>query len=807
MLQDLRFALRLARKNPGTALTTFLVLVLAIGGTTAIFSIVDAVLFRPLPFADSSRILRIFATDAYSNRDDVSMPDYLDWKKNVRGFSSTALFGTSQATLTGGGLPERVVLGRCEASLFSLLGVIPVRGRNFQDDENQPGHAAEAILSWKFWQRHFNGQDVLGQKLMLDGKPFVIVGIAPKSLSVLGRRDVWVPLTFDLAATANKRGFHSYEAFGRLEPNVTIGQIDAQLASRSAALARAFPNENKGVGARAAELQGTLTGEGLGSSQANFRSALLLLLCAVGALLLIACGNVANLNLVTASSRRHELAIRIAVGARPGRLFRQVLLEGVLLSLAAAICGVGLAWTLIRVFKSLPVTAIPRLEEIGVNGRALAFTLIVGVVTGVLCALIPAFRASLADLGSVLKQGSGRTTDSRSQQNLRRLFVAMETALAALLLVQSGLLLASFLRVVSINPDLADDHLLTLYFSVPGFNAAHLDNESIPALVQQILEHVEAVPGVRSAATTSTLPLTGTEAGGGVIVEGNQLARQIWAAPYAVWTAVSPHYFQTMQIRLLAGDDFGPGSPGKKIAIVNQTLAAKLFRKQNPIGKRISPAGPSPDWHQIIGIAADVPQEAIEKKPAPEMFVPSEATDTPWIALALRVRGDPRSYIAPVRRAIADVNGSVAVFLPRTMKEIVNRQYLWRGLQTSVIGAFAALAVALSGMGIYAVIAHSVNQRVREIGLRMALGASNGAVLRMILLQGTLPAVIGLTIGLAASLAISRFIASILFGVGPFDPAIYLSAAALLFAAALAATYFPARRASLLDPGVALREE
>ena len=807
MLQDFRFALRLARKSPATTLTIFVVLALAIGGTTAIFSIVDAVLFRPLPFRDSARLTRIFATDSSHSDDAVSMPDYLDWKKNVSGFSEMALFQTSQATLTGVALPERVVLGSTEASLFNLLGAIPVRGNFFPETENAMSQPDEALLSWNFWRTHFHGEDVLGHKLMLDGKPFLIVGVLPRSFAVFGRKDVWIPLALDLTGPKNKRGYHIYEAVGRLAPGVTIDQVNAQLAARSAALAQAFPAENQGVGARAIELRNTLSGEGIGANQGNFRHALFLLFAAVGTLLLIACGNVATINLVNASSRQHELAVRISVGAGRGRLFRQVMMEGVVISFSAALAGIAFAWALVKIFKALPITTIPRMDEIGIDMRVLGFAIALGVFTGVIAGLIPAIRAAGANLSLALKQGSGRTTDSRSQQHLRRLFVAFETCLAALLLVQSGLLLKSFIRVVDIHPALQVDHLLTMYVSLPMFDAKHLNNPAIPALIQQLIRKLEELPGVRSAATASSLPLTGTASGAGVLVQGRVQPRQLWQTPYADWSVVSPKYFRTLGIPLISGRDFDSDSPSRKIVIVNQALVHTLFSGQDAVGAKISGAFQSPDWYEVIGVVADVPQETLEKKAIPELFFPSEASDQPWMALALQVSGNPLNYVGPARRAIAKVNSSVAVFLPRTMRDILGRQVVWRGLQTYVIGAFALLAIALAGLGIYAVIAHSVNQRTREIGLRMALGASNQTVMRMVIWQGILPALIGGAVGLLASLWIGRLTASVLFGVAPLDPEIYVGATVLLAAAAAAATYFPAKRASMLDPSLALRNE
>ncbi len=808
MLQDFRFALRLARKNPGSTLISFFALALAIGGVTAIFSVVDMVILRPLPFPDSSRLVRIFATDFRGNDNDVSMPDYLDWERHLHSFSQLALFITTQATLTGGSTPERVVLGRAEASLLPVLGVQLLMGRNFRPEENQPGRDGEAILSWSYWQSHFAGRAVLGKILLLDHKPYRVIGVLPQNFTALGRKDIWLPLTFDPHAPGNQRGMRAYTALGRLASGISIQQAGSEINSFAEATAEQFPNENKGVGVRVAGLQSSLTGEGVASSQGDIRRALWLLFGAVATVLLIACGNVANISLLRTWSRQRELAVRVAVGAGRVRLFRQVLVESVLLSLAAALAGAALATALVRIFKTLPLTAIPRMNEIAVDGRVLGFALLLGAGTGVAFGLLPAFRAGLLNLNETLKQGMGRTTDSRRHQNLRRLFVALETALAALLLIESGLLLKSFIKVAEINPDFVAPHLLTMYVSTPTAGNGQPAADQLDPLTHGILNRIRSLPGVISAAITSDLPLTGTAGGGGVLVEGQQpWSRRMSDRPYAVWTAVTPHYFETMQIRLLAGSDFTDQSARANVAIVNQALVDKLLPGRNPLGKRISVSVSSPQLEQIIGVVANVPQVGLEQGAQPEIFFPAAYNGVPWLALVVRVKGDPVSYTRAIQTAVAKVNGSVATFLPRSMDDILSRQFLWRSLQTWVIGAFTALAITLAGIGIYTVIAHSVNQRISEIGVRVALGASRAAILRMIIWQGMLPALLGAALGFLLSLAIARLTSSAFFGVTALDPGIYFGAVALLLVICAAATYFPALRASRIDPWIALRHE
>ena len=807
MLQDFRLAARIARKNKGSTIAVFLALSLGIGGATAIFSAVNAVMLRPLPIKNGNRVVRIFATDSSSHEDDVSMADYLDWKRQLRGFSGMAVFRTGQATLEGGAAPARVVTIETESTLLPLLGVVPIRGRNFLPTENQPGHASEAILTWPFWQSHFAGGSALGRKLMLDERPYTIVGVLPKSFTLLGHRDILVPLPFNLKAAQNQRGYHAYTVFARLSPGVTIKQVSSELAAISASLAAAFPNQNKGVGAKAVKLVDSLQGEGIGSSQANFRPALLLLLAAIFCVLLIACGNVMNLNLIRVRSRRQEIAVRFAVGASRAQLFQNIIVESLLISLSASVAGLALAYGLVRLFHRVSIAEIPRLEETSVDFTVLLFAVGIGILTGVVSAVLPALRLDRLDLNSALKQGGPRMTESRTEQRLRRLFVSFEAGLAAILLIECGLFTESFVKVAAINPHFATDHLLTAYLALPSsrYGIQNLDRARL--LVHDVLDRLRVLPGVVSAAATSDLPLTGTAAGGGVLVEGQTLPAQVWEAPYAVQAEVSPEFFKTLEVRFVAGADFKYSYTTEKVAIVNQALVRRLFFNRNPLGKRIALASDKSDWRRIVGVVADVPQTAIEQHASPELFFPMARLNARWVALVVRVTGDPLGYLGTVRRDVAKMDPSVAVFLPRTMEQIMKKQLEWRGLQTWVVGAFAFLAVTLSSLGVYAVIAYSVGQRRSEIGLRMALGASAAEIRRLIVWQGVKPALIGGAVGLLCGFALARFNSSLLFGSKAGDIKVYACAAILLLVVSALASFLPAMRAAAMEPSKALRHE
>ncbi len=807
MMQDLRLAVRIARKNKASTIAAFLALALGIGGATAIFSSVNAVMLRPLPVRDGNRLVRIFATDSSSDEDEVSMADYLDWKRQLRSFSAMAVFRTAQATLEGGTAPERVVLVETESTLLPLLGVVPLRGRNFSSAEDKPGRTAEVILSWAFWQSHFGGRNALGRRLMLDERPYTVIGVLPKTFTLLGHRDIMLPLSFDLKAEQNRRGYHAYTVFARLANGVTIKQANKELVAITAFLATAFPNQNKGVGAKAVKLLDSLRGEGIGSAQANFRSALLVLLAAILCVVLIACGNVTNLNLIRVRSRQQEIAVRVAVGASRAQLFQHMIVESVLLSLSAAVAGLALAYMLVRLFDRLSLNAIPRLGETSIDSTVLLFTLAVGTLAGVGSGVIPALRSNRLDLNGALKQAGGRVTESRTEQQLRSLFVAFETGLAAMLVIECGLFVKSFVKASEIDPHLAVDHVLTVYLALPSsrYGLQHLDRAQ--PFVRGVLDRVRELPGVNSAAAASDLPLTGTAAGGGVLLEGQTLPAQIWETPYAVQADVSPQFFKTLKIRLLAGVDFDDANTNAKIAIVNRALVKKLLPNQNPLGKRIALASQRSEWRRIIGVVADVPQTSIEEKPEPEVFFPMATLNARWVALVVRVAGDPLSYLDAIKTDVAKVDPSVAVFLPRTMEQIIEKQLQWRGLQTWVVGAFAFLAIALASLGVYAVIAYSVGQRRTEVGLRMALGASSADIRRMIVWQGVKPALIGGAIGLLCGFALARITMSLLFETRPGDATVYAGVFALLLLVSVIASFLPAMRAASIEPWEALRHE
>lgn len=806
-MHDLRLAARMARKNPGTTLAAFFALALGIGSSTAIFSVVDSVLLRPLPLRDGDRLVRIYSVDSHGPDDDISMADYLDWKRTLHSFSGMALYRTRQATYTGEAVPERVITLEVETNLLPLIGVSPVQGRNFTSDANQPGQAPEAILAWPFWQTHFGGQNVVGKRIVLDQQGFTVVGVLPKSFTIFGHRDLLVPAVFDLNRMENKRGYHGYQVVARLAPGVSLTQANAELASSATLLARNYPKENQDVSARAQDLRSTLSGEGIGASQKHMRFDLLVLLAAVLAVLAIACANVAHIQLIRAWSRQREMAIRASLGASGKQLFRQVLAESLWLSLAGAVGGILIALGLIRVFRHLPINAIPRLEEISLDWRVLLFALAIGILTGIGFGIAPALRSTRLDLNSVLKESGGRNTASRAQLRMRQMLVVLEIAVSVALLIECALLAKSFAAVMRLQPAFARQPLLTFYLALPPKRYNLQDLAGSTARLDAILKAVEATPGITSAGMSSDLPLSGTVSGGGLLFEDKQLPRQFWTAPYVVNLQVSASYFRTLGVPLLAGRLFTDRERIARIVLVNQAFAKKFFPGQSAVGHRIANVAENPRWQEIIGVVGDVPEGNIEDKVSPQVYFPLMIPVVPWVGVVVRAQGDPAAYLERLRSEIAKVDSSVAVFLPRTMQQIRDKQFFWRKLQTWLLGAFAFFALVLAALGIYAVIAYTVRQRTNEIGVRIALGATTGQVWGETLWQGMQPVIAGLAVGLLLGWAAARVTANLFFAAAPSDWGAYLGTISFILLVAALASAIPATRAARIEPARALRHE
>ena len=731
----------------------------------------------------------------------MSMTDFADWKARLKSFSALALYRINQGNWTGTHSPERVRTLECDTSLLPLLGVAPVRGRNFSSEQTQHSRANQVLLTWPFWQSRFGGRDVLGRQMVIDEKPYTIVGVLPDLLMMFGHEDVWLPLDMDITKLGNARGYHGYYALGRLSPGISLHQANGELSAVAASLAAEFPLKNETVSARGKGLREAIT--------RNYRLALLLLFGFVAVVLLIACVNVASLALARASGRQNEVSIRVAIGASRMHLFRQMLTESVLLSCAATVAGIGLAVVLVRMITSLPILNIPLSQNIQIDWRVLLFSIGAALLTGIGFGLAPALKASFVSVSTALKQATVRSTESRSQHNLKRLFVFLQAALAALLLVISGLLLQSFVNALRVDVGFDPDHLLTLHISLP---ASRLDFEhpgKVGLFTRNVLLRIRALPGVENAAIASDLPLTGTGGGAGVLVEGKPQPKSPFSAPYAQWTLVSPNYFHTLRIPLLEGRSFEERDrqDTPTVAVVNAAFAKRFLTGHQAITERIALASDPLRYKQVVGIVGNVPQLGMEKEVIPQVFFSINQIEDAWLVIIVRTKGDPVRYVAPIRAEVQKVDPEIAVFLPRTMDQIIFQQKGWRVFETSLVGGFALVALLLAAVGTYAVVSYSAAQRAPEIGIRMALGATDQDVLKSFILQGSAPAILGAALGTFFGFGVAKVSATLLYGVSPYDIAPYVVTIVILTLVAIAASYIPARRAASIDPSRALRCE
>jgi putative ABC transport system permease protein len=799
-MQDIRYAWRVAVKNPGSTAAALIAMVLGVGASISMFSVINAVLLRPLPVHQPKSVVQIYETEAGEPKDGVSLLDFLDWRRHLRSFDKLSIYRVKQMALTGRGPAERMIILECDASLMPLLGITPARGRFFYPEENQVGRQFETLVSWDVWKNRYGGdQGIIGKKVVLNDTAYAIIGVLPEDFRLVGDEAFWVPNSFDMSAPENQRGFHLYQVYGRLRPGVTLAQANADLSAEAEAIARRYPKESHGVGARAISLREAVSGD--------VRPALLTLFGAVALVLLIACGNTASLLLARASSRQKEMAVRISLGASRVRLFHQLLTESVLLSIVAALAGLALAAGCIRLLRNLSSTHIPHPEQIVLDWRVALFALTTGVVTGIFFGFAPALRVAGQRVHETLKQTSGRITETRAQQRLRQLLITAETALVTMLLVGSGLLIRSFLEISKIHLGFVPQNVVALYVSMTS--PRYMRDGAINHFVDGVLTAVRALPGVEDAGFSNNLPVISRGEGGPILVEGQPEAKHMWDLPFAQRTHITPGYFRTMRIPIIRGRDFDEHdlSDSPRVVIINQALARTMFPGVDPIGKNLRYID-RPPWKQVVGIVGDVPQLGLEGKTVPETFTPSAQEEEGNTTLAVRVNGDPRKFVNTIRATVNQVDSSVPIFgLRPTMEQAISYAMGWRRFSTSILAVFAGIGIVLASIGTYALIAYSVTQRTAEIGVRMALGASRGAILWMIVHQGAAPAIVGSIVGALVSLAVSRVLSGMLYGVQNTDFLTYLVAVLFLIAVACAASLIPALRAASVQPSSALRYE
>ncbi|MGC9994865.1 MAG: ABC transporter permease [Terriglobia bacterium] len=815
--QDLRYALRMLARNPGFAAVAVITLGLGIGANTAIFSVVDAVLVRPLPFREPAQLLWLRETESAPGTYPLTGLDYLDWQAQTQTLQATSLFTWGESyNASGAGEPESADVVRTESNYFSVLGVAPILGRTFAKGEDG-NHVA--ILSYVFWQRHFGGaKDAVGKELDLNGEKYTLVGVMPAWFQSPGWADIYVPMDMS-PKNIGPRGQHQYRAIGRMKPGVSVAATRTELKTIAQRLEKQYPDSNSKVGAEVIPLKDVIVGDS--------RAELLIMLAAVGLVLLIGCSNVANLLLVRATGRHREIAVRRATGASRARILRQLLTESVVLSLLGAALGLLLGWGCLRILTTAEASPIPRPNPIGLNGTVLAFTLGVGLLVGILVGLAPALQVSQIQLNLELKSTvQAVLSPSGKRRILRDALVAGEIAISLALLTGAGLLLRSFVKLRELRLGIRPEGVVTAQIVLPPKKYATL--EQAQAFFDQLLEGLKGAPGIKAAAAGDKLPLEGGS-NGYITVDGadksqfdNILVEQ---------NSVTPDYFRALGIPFLAGRNFsqqdsqqaaatakklmamiaaGKMQPSPEmgcVAIINQAMARQFWPNQVPLGKRYKFSGLPVT---VIGIVGDVKEWGIRQSVIPQAYYPFVFDLTPPVGTVnIIVNGSVGTgeMSVAIRRQVHALDGSLALFRVRTMQEIISGSMSDASYQSLLLSSFALLALLLTAVGIYGVMAYAVSQRTHEIGIRMALGAHRGEILKLVLRGGAQVTVVGVVLGIAGALALTRFLANLLFGVQPHDPATFAAVAILLAAVALLACYIPARRATKVDPMVALRYE
>ncbi|MDQ6828461.1 MAG: ABC transporter permease [Gemmatimonadota bacterium] len=806
MAQDLRYAIRQLLKSPALAIIAIITIALGIGANSAIFSVVNAVLLRPLPYAHSDRLMLLSERYPGGVDGNVSVGNFTDWRARSRSFEAMSAEAGETVNLTGNGEPVRLSGARVTASFFRTGYMRPELGRYFLEEEDQPGAPHVVVLSHPLWTTRFaTDPAIVGKSVELNGERYTVIGITPKEYSLTpDDEQLWTPAAFT-AEQINEHDEHALSVFGLLKPGVTLEAAQRELSAIEKDLHDRYPRTGTPTDAGVASLRTLLI--------RDYRTQLLVLLGAVGFVLLIACGNVANLLLARASSRQKEIAIRSALGAGRARIVRQLLTESLVLALVGGAAGLVIAHFGIRFLVTMSPPGVPRLGEASLSGGVLGFTVLVTLGCGIVFGLVPAVRAARADLQGTLKEGGKGSAMGASRDRLRSLLVVTEVAVALVLLVGAGLLVRSAVLLQAVKPGFDPSGVLSFRIALP--KERYGDPERARQGFDRILEQVTALPGVRSAAITSTAPFGG---GGqnGLLVEGRPFDDK--NVIMSTLRMTTPRYFETMRVPVLHGRIFNDrdiaGNP--KVMMINETLAKAAFPGGDAIGKRIAccEGGPNrePSWKEVIGVVGDVRAWGLGNEIRPEFYLPipqAPAASWNWIdrsmTIVARTAGDPASLTKAAQRAVWSVDPTLPLYQVRTLTEAMERTTASTRFNMLLLTMLGATGLVLAAVGIYGVIGYFVSQRTHEIGIRMALGASATNVQGMVVRQGALLALAGVALGLIASLALMRALATLLFGVTPRDPVTLVGVGALLAAVAIVASYIPARRATKVDPLSALR--
>jgi len=802
-VQDVRYGFRMLVKSPAFTTIAVLTLALGIGTNTAMFSVINSVLLRSLPFRDSSRVMVVWKTMSNGAPNAFATPAFLEIRQQGDLLAHLGAFSNISYNLAGKDVPERIAGGKVNFDLFPVLGVQPILGRTFAAEEDHPGAGHAVILSHALWETRFgSAHSILGSAVALDGAPYTVVGVMPAGFHVLSDKELfWVPLQLETAnAQASARNVHWLFGFSRLAPGTSQKQAQTVLDAVAARLKAQDPTGEGGFGATLQPVGDFVNG--------NVKPALLLLMGSVGFVLLIASSNVANLLLARGTIRRREISIRTALGAARMRVIRQLLTESVLLSLLGGVLGLGLAWFAVKALVAVHPSSIPSVNTIAIDATVLAYTALLCGIVGILFGVAPALEGSRVNVGEALKEGARGSSGGFGKH--RVILVVTETALASILLIGAGLSLKSLWRAESVDPGFNPAGELTFRVAAPS----QFKGEQIPLFYQQVLEHVRALPGVQSAVLARNLPMSGTDPSMPIAIEGTPPPPS--QVPVVTrFRAIGPDYFSGLQTSLLGGREFNEHdtTAAPKVAIVSESLAKLYWPKENVLGKRLKPELTGGEWCTVVGVAADVRHWAADVDVEPTAYYPYTQVPAAFLPLlegsmtiAVRSR-NAGGLLSSIRSAVADVDKTVPIYDVKSMEEMVADSGSLRRFGMWLIGAFAALALTLAGLGIYGVMAYSVSQRTREIGIRIALGAQGWNVLRLIMEQGAKLALAGVVVGVVGAIALTRVMASLLFGVSPTDLGTFSVVPLIVLVLILVGCYIPARRATKLDPVVALREE
>ena len=802
VIRDLRYAIRSLTRQPGFTAAVVVTLALGIGANTAIFSVVNGVLLRPLPYPNDDRLTVLWTLFSNGQTETASVPDYIDWKAQGSSFTGMSAFANSNDNLAApGGDPERIPSARVIADYFQTLGLTPAVGRFFVADDFVFGSHRVVVLSHGLWQRRFGGErSIVGQSITLNARPYTVVGVAPDGMRLPARAQLWSPYAVDPSAPPPNRRGDFLTVVGRLKPGVPLARAQAEMSGIAKRLEATYPASNTNVGIKLVPLREELVG--------SVRLALLVFSGAVALVLLIACANVANLLLARATAREREMAVRTALGAGRTELVKQLLTESLLLAATGGLLGIMLAWWGVQALKAAAPPTLPRLDEIALDGTALVFTVLAVVTTGILFGLAPALRGSATALHATISAGGRGGIGGGHGERLRGALVVAQVALALMLLIGSGLLIRTFARLQQVDLGFDAGHVLTAQVVLPGLK--YPTPESQAAFFNSLRERLAATPGVQTVGFATDVPLAGGYNYNSFVIVGRP-APQPGNTPDAVPTVVTGEYFSALRIPLLAGRSFeiGDGPNAPRVAIVNREFVQKHFEGKNPLGERISFGNPadSTSWLTIIGVVGSTKLEGVANESYPQVFTAYAQSPRFYQYIVARTTGDPLAFAPTLRRELAALDPAQPIASVMSMEERAASSVAQSKLNSAIIALFACVALALAAVGIYAVISYAVSQRTREIGIRMALGAARGDVIRLVVRDGMAPAIIGALLGVLGAVGATRLMRNLLYGVSARDPIVFGTVLGGLVVIALGACYVPARRASRVDPNVALRTD